>query len=241
MRPHESQALPELPTHRRPSLGALDPDRTPLADQMQIGSGGDQEGAGVEDEGPAGADRSDEPAADGRSDEQEGERPDELVERIRLEREVARNDLRNDRREGRAEERFAGPEHDGESDQMPSSIVPVSERTAIAAAATARTTSAAIMMRRRSKRSDDAAEEHEEAQGRRPGYADQRERGRRVGRRPATRARRRRRRRRPATRSLRPEQGEVPDPERAKDAHAGQAAGLVPFRAPWRSVGAPSQ
>ena len=164
------------------------------------------------------------------ADEEERERPDELIERVRLQQQVTRDDLRHDRHERRPEERLARAEHGSEGDQVPELDRARSARARRSSPPRPRAArSAAIMIRRRSKRSEttpptrtkrptgsvQATPTSDSAVGESESCVDlPRERDH-------VDAVAGERHRRPG-----PEQGEVPDPERTQDADPRQAAGI---------------
>ena len=82
--------------------------------------------------------------------------PHELVERVGLREVGGGQDVRDDRVEGRGEERGAGAVHGDERDDVPELELPVSVSAASTADGRGRIRSAATITRRRSKRSETA-------------------------------------------------------------------------------------
>ena len=116
--PDERDSLAQVAQHGRSAFAHLPLDR-PAAPDQEDGRRRDEKSHGVEKECLAGTEAGHDPTAQRGADEQEAERPDELVERVGLEQEGARDDLGDDRRERGAEERLAEAEHRRERDQMP--------------------------------------------------------------------------------------------------------------------------
>jgi hypothetical protein len=111
----EGEALPEVAEQRRPLVAGEQGARA----QKREHDGGDRECPRVEEERFPWPEGCDDPPAEGWAEQHESERTNELIERVRLQEKLTRDDLGHDRRERRAEERVAGPEHSRHHDEVP--------------------------------------------------------------------------------------------------------------------------
>jgi hypothetical protein len=111
----EARALAQLAAQRALGLGRgqrSDPQR-PDARRAE------QERAGVDEEGAAGAGQRHDQAAERRADQPRARLPHELIERVGLHQVLGGHDVGHERAEGGTEERLAGPEQRDEADEVP--------------------------------------------------------------------------------------------------------------------------
>ncbi len=112
--PHETEPLDRVGPYRRVRLGPVAIETR--ADHHDHRRRPD-EGAGVSDERPPRAEAADQEAAEHRAGHHEGERADELIDRVRLDEQLLGHDVGHDRLECRLEDRLPDPEDHDEADE----------------------------------------------------------------------------------------------------------------------------